>query len=330
MSKRSSGFPPGLLMAVFVFGCSAAMSLHAAAAGGRPSAPAATPAAKAAKQAAPAAAATQAGEYVGQETCLTCHEDRDYKGTLHAMTSNARTPASTHGCESCHGPGKAHVDGGGDKTKIINPANLKPQQSSEICATCHNRDSHLLWSGSQHDQRNVGCVTCHSIHAPKGERQLKAKSELELCATCHRNVVNKQNRNSHMPVREGKLECTSCHNVHGSVNAKLLKVGTTINESCTSCHAEKRGPMLWEHPPVVESCTTCHDPHGSNNDRLLVARAPFLCQRCHVSSRHPPTIYEGFTERTSGNANKIFGRSCMVCHSQIHGSNAPAGKAFLR
>jgi predicted CXXCH cytochrome family protein len=87
---------------------------------------------------------------------------------------------------------------------------------------------------------------------------------------------------------------------------------------------------LWEHAPVAESCVTCHDAHGSNNDRMLVAKQPFLCQRCHVTSRHPPTVYEGYLLQNSQNANKIFGRSCTVCHQQVHGSNAPSGKALLR
>jgi DmsE family decaheme c-type cytochrome len=133
-----------------------------------------------------------------------------------------------------------------------------------------------------------------------------------------------------MPVREERLQCSSCHNVHGTANVKMLRVGTTIDESCTSCHADKRGPWLWEHAPVVESCVTCHDPHGSNNDRMLVAKQPFLCQRCHVTSRHPPTVYEGYLLNNSQNANKIYARSCTVCHQLVHGSNSPSGKAFLR
>lgn len=273
--------------------------------------------------------AQNAGEYVGEATCLTCH-DQTYKGTLHALKSNDRTPAATHGCESCHGPGKAHVDADGDTTKILNPRKLTAQQASETCVACHDRRQHALWTGSQHDQRNVGCVTCHSVHAPKGARLLKAATEPELCSTCHRNIVNKLNRFNHMPVREGKMSCTSCHNPHGSGNLRLLKTGTTIDESCTSCHAEKRGPYLWEHAPVANACVTCHDPHGSNNNRMLAAKLPFLCQRCHVTSRHPPTVYEGFLLGNSTNANKIFGRSCTVCHQQIHGSNAPSGAAFLR
>lgn len=271
-------------------------------------------------------------EYAGSDTCVTCHEDKGnaVKQGPHSRAFNPKTPAATQGCESCHGPGKAHADAGGDKTKIRAISKLSGHEASELCTTCHDRTKHALWTGSQHEQRNVGCTTCHSVHAAKGDKQLKAASQIELCSTCHRPITNKLNRFNHMPVREDKLQCSSCHNVHGSTNVRLLKTGTTIDESCTSCHAEKRGPYLWEHAPVAEACVTCHDPHGSNNDRMLVAKQPFLCQRCHVTSRHPPTVYDGFILKSSSNANKIYSRACVVCHQMIHGSNAPSGKAFLR
>ena len=124
------------------------------------------------------------------------------------------------------------------------------------------------------------------------------------------------------------MECTSCHTPHGSNNVRMLKVGNTINEACASCHAEKRGPFLWEHSAGRENCASCHDPHGSNNDRMLVAKVPMLCQRCHISSGHPPTIYDQ-TQLTAA-SNRMIGRGCVNCHSQIHGSNSPAGYRFLR
>ena len=43
-----------------------------------------------------------------------------------------------HGCESCHGPGSAHVEGGGDVTKIISFKNLSVQDASARCLTCHS------------------------------------------------------------------------------------------------------------------------------------------------------------------------------------------------
>lgn len=281
--------------------------------------------------AAPSAqAAAPAGGYIGEETCVTCHEDKTkgYHGSKHSRASNPRTPAAGKGCESCHGPGQAHVEGGGDKTKIKNPASMTPSQASEVCVTCHNRSGHIEWDGSKHDARNVSCVTCHSVHSPKSEKVLlKAETVSETCVQCHRKEVNKVHKTAHMPVREGKLECSTCHNPHGSQNVKMLREGNSISEACSSCHAEKRGPFLFEHMPVRESCVTCHDPHGSNNDRMLVAKLPFLCQRCHNHTRHPSTIYDG---RVLQSSNRLFSRSCVTCHSAIHGSNHPAGQTFLR
>jgi DmsE family decaheme c-type cytochrome len=158
-------------------------------------------------------------------------------------------------------------------------------------------------------------------------KQLKEKTQRELCSTCHRDKVAKLDRSGHMPVREGKLQCTSCHNVHGTTNVRLLRKGDSIAESCTSCHAEKRGPFLWEHAPVRDGCVTCHDPHGSSNERMLVVKSPMLCQRCHVAARHPSTVYDTLQMQTSV---RVYGRSCMTCHPSIHGSNHPSGQRFVR
>jgi DmsE family decaheme c-type cytochrome len=293
-------------------------------------APSQNGAATARQNAAPAASAG----YVGEETCLTCHEDmaKGYHGSPHARTRNPRTPAAAQGCESCHGPGQAHVDGGGDKTKIKNPKVLSAREASDICLTCHNRSEHENFAGGKHDARNVGCVTCHSVHAPKSEKaQLKTETIEETCVQCHRREVNKVHRSSHMPVGNlngNTMECTSCHNPHGSQNVKMLREGNSITEACVTCHAEKRGPFLWEHEVGRENCVTCHDPHGSNNERMLVAKEPMLCQRCHIATRHPATIYD--QTQVNGRSNRVIGRACTNCHQMVHGSNHPSGNFFLR
>jgi DmsE family decaheme c-type cytochrome len=216
-----------------------------------------------------------------------------------------------------------------EKVKPLQLNRAAAKTVTETCATCHNKGVHALWKGSQHEARNVSCTSCHSIHKPMSTTgQLKAMNQQGTCITCHRDKVAKLDKAGHMPVREGKMECSSCHNPHGTTNVRLLRVGNTVNESCTSCHAEKRGPWLFEHAGITgEACSTCHDPHGSSNDRMLVAKLPFLCQRCHNHTKHPSTIYDNKVVQSS---NRLFARSCVTCHAAIHGSNHPAGATFLR
>jgi DmsE family decaheme c-type cytochrome len=285
-----------------------------------------------AKPAAAAPAQQADAGYAGEETCLTCHEDmkKGYHGAPHGRTQDPRTPAAAKGCESCHGPGQAHVEAGGDKTKIKQIKAMAPREINETCTTCHNRSSHSEWEGSKHDARNLSCTTCHSVHDAKSEKgQLTGKTQQETCVQCHQKEVNKLHKAAHMPVREGKMECSSCHNPHGSQNVKMLKEGNSIAESCATCHAEKRGPFLWEHAVGRENCVTCHDPHGSNNERMLTSKVPMLCQKCHIHARHPATIYDN--TQVFNKSNRIAGRSCLNCHSMVHGSNHPtSGKYFMR
>jgi DmsE family decaheme c-type cytochrome len=242
-----------------------------------------------------------------------------------------RTPAAKQGCETCHGPGSRHVDDPAE-----NPLKRFSTEGADVvtetCTTCHNRGEHALWEGSQHEARGVSCTTCHGVHDFKGAvGQLKTATQPELCATCHRDKVAKLDRSGHMPVREGKMQCSTCHNTHGTTNVRLLRRGDSIAEMCTTCHADKRGPFLWEHAPTRDGCVTCHDPHGSSNERMLVSKPPILCQRCHVATRHPSTIYDGALIGSGVSpSSRIYARSCVTCHTNVHGSNHPSGQRFIR
>src|SRR5262245_28713368 len=78
--------------------------------------------------------------YVGTETCKTCHEDQfnSFAHTSHSKLADLGSwKDKITGCESCHGPGKKHVEGDGDPTKIINFKNMSAKETSETCLTCH-------------------------------------------------------------------------------------------------------------------------------------------------------------------------------------------------
>jgi predicted CXXCH cytochrome family protein len=287
------------------------------------------------------------GDYVGSDVCVTCHAEQQ-KSFVHTIMGNAMGHATSgleaRGCESCHGPGRAHVEAGGGKETI--PVRFTADSTNTVeeknaaCLSCHSKGEQLFWRGSPHESRGMACVDCHSAHyGSPAERYEKLSAETrygaplsvtvgtkkpqpELCLSCHQMRRAQLQRSSHMPYREGKVTCTSCHNPHGSPNPSQL-IQSSINENCYSCHTERRGPFLWEHPPVMENCANCHDPHGSSNPELLKVRMPRVCDSCHVSSRHP-------VQAQPLGSIKNFNRGCTNCHSQIHGSNHPSGSAFLR
>lgn len=286
----------------------------------------------AAETAATAAQPESANAYVGSETCQACHDDafqefgKTRMGRL--FLKHPRDAWEKQGCESCHGPGKAHVDAGGGKGVggLISFAKDDPTpitKQNATCLRCHQRGARLFWEGSVHESRDVACTNCHVVMKEVADRAALAKATVtDVCGQCHLQKFAQQMRLSHMPLREGKMDCASCHNPHGTVTEKLLKANS-INDVCYICHADKRGPFLWEHPPVVESCANCHDPHGSNHERMLKLPKPRLCQQCHIENRHPTSPYTG-VERF------VIGRACWTCHSNIHGSNHPSGFAFTR
>ena len=150
--------------------------------------------------------------YAGSDTCVDVPRATRQTRSKARSTGRRRTRARrrrTHGCESCHGPGQAHVDDDA-KGHILKFGQMKPAEVNQTCLTCHNRGNHAGWEGSAHERRNLSCTTCHSVHSPKSaEHQLVKATETAVCATCHRLQVAKTERAvAHMPVREGKMSCT--------------------------------------------------------------------------------------------------------------------------
>ena len=273
------------------------------------------------------------GGYVGSETCATCHQEQHQAiaRTMHGRTS-ATNWDGAGSCESCHGPGAAHVEAPGEPGRIRAFAKLPATEASAVCLSCHERGERSHWQASPHDGRGLSCLTCHKIHqSGTPHTSLLAKeNEFETCGSCHLKRKASLMRSAHMPMREGNMTCSSCHNPHGSTGPSMLKQDS-INENCYSCHTEKRSPVLWEHPPVRENCLTCHDPHGSLHPRMQIAKQPRICQQCHDETRHPTQPYSDASTAPEFFPNsRMFDRGCLNCHSQIHGSNHPAGMRFLR
>lgn len=276
--------------------------------------------------------------------CATCHEkavNTRFKQSSHSLRSQS--------CATCHNGVAEHFQAKMDGKDGVPTPTMKTRKAADInktCLTCHEKGARTNWAGGQHDRRDVSCTSCHSVHDYKSAAaQLKTANDFDTCFTCHKQMRAQFQRTSHHPLREGKMQCSNCHNPHDSTQPKMISAAS-INEKCYQCHTEKRGPFVWEHEPVRESCVTCHNPHGSNHPRLTVAMQPYLCQRCHANSGHPGTIYDknnavggplvaqappaGVTNTQTIVSQRILSRGCMNCHQTIHGSNSPSGVVYGR
>lgn len=252
-------------------------------------------------------------------------------GLTHHGRSGKENWDGAVGCEACHGPGAEHADDKGKTGKIHILSELPRAEVDGICLSCHQDAEHSYWRTGTHEARGLSCISCHQIHheGPPPQGLLAKGGITETCGSCHLQKRATLSRSNHMPLREGVMDCMSCHNAHGSPNPSQLRE-VSVNEMCYSCHAEKRSPVLWEHVPVREACTNCHDPHGTMHPKLLKARIPRLCQQCHDPARHPSQPYNSNFEDRFFPGNRIFGRGCMNCHPQVHGSNHPSGVRLQR
>jgi len=267
--------------------------------------------------------------YIGSRVCLGCHSAvaATYATTL--MGRLQRTGKSLE-CETCHGPGSAHAKAGGGRgvggiiSFRTNDLSRTPEENNAICLGCHEHGERVYWQGSVHQVRNLACTNCHTImRAVSAQNQLKTAFQPDTCFQCHKDRRAQMFMSSHMPIREGKVVCSDCHNPHGSATEAMLRQDS-INDNCYTCHAEKRGPFLFEHAPVRENCLNCHDPHGSINQYSLKMSRPRLCFECHTLGPH------GSLGASGAGSVLTMSNACNNCHVMIHGSNSPAGGALQR
>jgi DmsE family decaheme c-type cytochrome len=279
--------------------------------------------------AAPATGAKPAGQakdapsdFVGSETCATCHEEvaKGFSSNPHSRLALAHGKNGVT-CENCHGAGKAHVDGGGDTTKILDFTKATAKEVDAKCLGCH-QGQHANFGRSGHGEANVSCVSCHSLHAGEDKEHLLKVSQPTLCFQCHTDIKPQFSMPFHHKVEEGLIQCSDCHDPHGTFGKNGLKSASQQDAVCTKCHTETAGPFVYEHDVVkTEGCTSCHSPHGSPNPRLLNrANVNTLCLQCHSPS---PNYTTGLPIGPAHNQNQQY-QSCTICHTSIHGSNTSA------
>ena len=291
-----------------------------------------------------AAAQADTSTLTGTEACLHCHKQagEQVSKTVHAGTYDQvpqgapRTSASAS-CDGCHGSGKAHADAEmeAERTDTKNPEakklifnfdskNTSAEMVNERCLTCHaSGPTHLNSPNSFHRQNEVSCIDCHSPHHAATKEKLLIKAQPELCYSCHLQQKSQFNMPFRHRVNEGLIQCTDCHEQHGTGGVwesdhlvRQVQTSASGDFVCFRCHADKQGPFVFEHAPVrVEGCAACHIPHGGANPHMLkYSNIGLLCLSCHTAAAfgHAPVMDPMMS--TQQNA-------CSLCHVAIHGSN---------
>ena len=265
----------------------------------------------------------QGPEYADGEACFACHDiESAFKRNPHYKNWTATDKDwSQKGCQTCHGPGQAHIDAGGDKARIFSFNEVTAQEISDRCLDCHlsQSEEHSNFLRNEHGVNTVACTSCHTVHTPQTERALLKAEMPALCYDCHGEVRAQFRKPFRHKVNEGLMKCVDCHNQHGGFNVRQLRETTGNDAACYQCHSDKQGPFVYEHAPVkVEGCTLCHEAHSSSNPRMLKrSEVRFLCLECHsetlgVFSPGTPSFHRITTSAY---------QNCTTCHVNIHGSN---------
>lgn len=188
----------------------------------------------------------------------------------HSVASDHYTQKWTElniACESCHGPGKTHSDQP-LVDNIVNPARLSTARSMDICLSCHQAGkppgNDYAWA--------VGYLPGMDLskfwHAFEPEAGLMT-SEFWQNGTAHKNRVQGNTFVQSVMYHEG-MQCTNCHDSHGSRHRSMTLKSADNNSLCLTCHgpnnfAPLSGKTLsghTHHKPSSKGslCVECHMP----------------------------------------------------------------------
>jgi predicted CXXCH cytochrome family protein len=204
------------------------------------------------------------------------------------------------------------------------------------CTQCHEEQTghfatatHAKLALADAKVGNTGCEACHgpgSVHVKAGGGKgtiINPKKSPEACFQCHLDKRGQFALPYGHNLADGRMSCSDCHDPHEGSAIKGAGAATLEgeNETCTKCHTAQKGPFIFKHNAMKEGCTACHNPHGSVNQKMLVARDANLCVRCHLQiPQTSGSLWVGGEDHRSRlNAGNCWGQGC---HEAIHGSNA--------
>lgn len=266
--------------------------------------------------------------------CVECHEEqvKSFQRTTHSKSWNSKELVTL--CGNCHGNKLAEHLKDNTTATVQNMKKISSVEFSKVCLTCHEKVGEQKSAGlSEHTTAGVNCISCHEVHPSEqqkakmgisGHSSMFREKPTELCLSCHKNTQAQFAQTTHHRLKEGVLECSNCHNPHGTANGKQLRADN--KEVCVQCHQDKRGPFMFEHGAILSEsgCITCHENHGGSGRNMLKARDPkTLCMSCHSREAIGQHGVSGIQYNNGVPTGGLTtAGDCTRCHSEIHGSNS--------
>jgi len=305
-----------------------------------------------------------ASDFAGVERCRDCHKSEviEFEKTAHAKLT---FPGKDYvrGCETCHGPAKAHADAveaaHGDDAETAAALKKYPlfafrgsaEENAARCLTCHiSSKQQEFFAHSEHAGHGISCNQCHATHLVDDIKD-QSKGDLSYPQGYFFEVPkladeNRWQHNSLLKEAEPAL-CFGCHQdiqaqfalpEHHRVPEGLMKCSDCHNphgtmnlaslsktgwETCVKCHVEKRGPYIYEHPAVKVEGCAACHNPHGSTNNMLLVRREGR-QLCLQCH----TGFHGQDGVPHSRLGFQTSGECVRCHVSIHGSNLDAN--FLR
>jgi len=206
------------------------------------------------------------GSYERFESCQQCHGSQiELAFDAGAKQYVTRYTTLAINCESCHGPGRRHIElartghlGDGSDIGMRALATLSKEQSVRVCFQCHAVKV-ALEAGylpgarlERHFALKFGGLL-DTLYFADGRTREFAYQEGHLSSDCYLN---------------GSMTCVDCHDPHSQryrdINGRSLP-GRFDDGQCLDCHASKADHLeRHTHHPVASAgsrCTSCHMPY---------------------------------------------------------------------
>lgn len=207
------------------------------------------------------------------ETCLNCHAEKKDGRSVHSVLGS--------GCESCH---QWKSENG--KTEITLMAT-----GGELCAMCHEAKKATVFHGPYKDGH---CIMCHDPHASNFKAHTRADGNA-LCLECHlpRRIMGET-------VTLFTNQTMSAKDFEAIPKIELDAMHRLGHPFALHPVAQIQDPL---HPEEKMSCLSCHDPHGSDQQSLILTVKPGkdskeakdICDSCHLA----------FEEQKKGKLQKL-------------------------